>query len=148
MSSIRLLLLLALLPVAAFGEDWQDYVSGSWVIEKDIPTSGIASLTQEEANEFIGTKAFYSKEMTRFGSTECNSPVYNVDNINESDFFSGTYNSFTELGISSSEIYQVSVSCDDQGAEWWEGGFLFSKDKDHLIVLIEGVYFELHRSKI
>ena len=141
----KLIIFLYLVAMNAYASNWENLVFGNWEVTRIIPTKGIAALSQTEAEAFVHSKFFYSKSETTYNKISCNSPKFKVVKTSEEQFFDGFYNTFAELGISDDFTYTVNVNCSDNNSDWFIGSFLYTKDINHLVVFIEGVFFELER---
>jgi len=132
----------------AFAQSDPPKFSGAWEIAMEVPTRGIVGLTQEEANSYLGTKISYSNESATFGDDICRIPNYKTTEIKEDDFFSGTYNSFKELSINGEYILRVELKCESKSKDWFYGSSFYYNDENRLLILIDGVWFELLRDEI
>jgi hypothetical protein len=122
-------------------------VFGHWSVTGwSCPVQGCA-LAPAQASAFRGRRAFYSDSLVRIGGTVCRGPRYNVDYWPATGLYGGSR--LKDFGIRADSALVVEVGCAPQvhsklDPRWqvW-GAFVIIKDSEHLLVVWEGVFFEL-----
>jgi hypothetical protein len=106
-------------------------------------------MSRTEAETWRGRVATYVDTVARFAEHSCRRPRYMVAYWPASGVYGGVH--LRDLGIADDSAMVVEVQCPSQpqaGADSrWRapGGFLLVKDPDHLLMVWEGIYFELTR---
>ncbi|TVX93804.1 hypothetical protein [Paenibacillus agilis] len=111
---------------------------GSWKISKVAGYSPIYVDTDESAN--IGKKASYSAQLARLDDTEIKNPIYTEKKYSKSKFFEEYRTHLSDIGIDDEEIRIIEI-------EDWSGpgGGLIIKNEQALILLWNGIYYELNK---
>ena len=129
----------------------QRAVFGDWrVTGSSCPAQGCA-FTHAQADAWRGQLAFYSDSVVRIGGTVCRAPRYEVGYWPATGIYGGSR--LKDFGIRGDSALIVEVGCPAQSGREpdhrWEvwGAFVLVKDSDHLLVLWEGVFFELTRTR-
>jgi hypothetical protein len=122
-------------------------VFGHWSVTGwSCPAQGCA-LARAQAAAFRGRPAFYSDSLVRIGGTVCRGPRYNIGYWPATGLYGGSR--LRDFGIRADSALVVEVGCAAQphsGSDpRWQvwGAFLIIKDSEHLLVVWEGVFFEL-----
>ncbi|HSD30308.1 MAG TPA: hypothetical protein VLB49_00215 [Gemmatimonadales bacterium] len=126
----------------------QQAVFGEWRVTGSMcPTE--CAISQREAESWRGRIATYDDTLARFDAHRCARPRYTVGYWPASGVYGGAR--LQDLGISGDSAMVVDVQCPTRPQEgpdprWQEpGGFLIVKDRNHLLMVWEGVFFELTR---
>jgi uncharacterized membrane protein len=118
-----------------------DVLEGNWhVVGHHAP--GIAAMSAQEADGWVGRKARFSRSIAQFGKNACPSPTYETRNLTDQAFAQEFRVQSTDLGLRS-PIQMVEVRC----AGSWDGpgNRLLVKGPNELLTLWDGVFFELRR---
>lgn len=123
-------------------------IFGTWrVTGWKCPTD--CALSPGEADAWRGRTATYQRSWARFADHACPMPRYHPDHWPAGGRYGGA--SLQQLGVTGDSALVIEVRCRSQrraGSDpRWQvpGGFLIVKDRDHLLVVWEGVFFELTR---
>jgi hypothetical protein len=106
-------------------------------------------MSRAEAGRWWGRIATYGDSLARFAEHRCARPRYMVGYWPASGVYGGAR--LRDLGIAGDSAMVVDVECPAQPQVGpdprWEvpGAFLIVRDAGHLLMLWEGVYFELTR---
>jgi len=115
---------------------------GEWKVQRPIAYCPIFGMDEETIKNFIGKKAIYKFDMAQFDDEICNNPQYKEEVILDKDFFNGFHVYIKKLGITTDSIKVIEVK------DWTNpGSYLIIKDKNSLITVWDGVFFELVRIK-
>ena len=141
--------LIGLLAVtAACSPPAQDAVFGQWRVTGTIYI-GESAMSRAEAESWRGRVASYGKTHAQFAEHACDRPRYGVGYWPASGLYGGAR--LRDLGIADDSAMVVEVRCPTQpqtGSDpRWQvpGAFLIVKDRDHLLMVWQGLYFELTR---
>jgi hypothetical protein len=122
-------------------------VFGHWrVTGWSCPAQGCA-LARAQAAAFRGRPAFYSDSLVRISGTVCREPRYKIGYWPATGFYGGSR--LKNFGIRADSALVVEVGCaakpDSRSDPRWQvwGAFLIVKDAEHVLVVWEGVFFEL-----
>lgn len=126
-------------------------VFGHWRVSGSSCSAQGCALTRAQADAWRGRPALYSDSLVRIGGTVCRRPRYNVAYWPSTGVYGGSR--LEDFGIRGDSALVVQVECpakprSEPDPRWqvW-GAFLLVKDSDHLLVLWEGVFFELTRER-
>jgi hypothetical protein len=121
---------------------------GSWrVTGSTCPTE--CAISRVEADAWRGRTARYEESGVRFAEISCKGPRYNVSYWPATGLYGGAR--LTDLGITADSVLVIDLQCPTQprtGSDpRWQvaGSFLIVKNRDHLLAVWEGVFFELTR---
>ena len=120
---------------------------GEWIVSRHIPTSGVSAITYDEAKEYEGEIVVYNDNLVKFGKKQCSQPQYNIRKNNKTTFETETYNNFSELEIKGKLLYEVTIKCGAEIPRHLYASHFFFENKNRLLFLIKGVWFELIRKK-
>jgi hypothetical protein len=119
-------------------------VFGKWrVTSATCPNVCAMSLTEAEA--WRGRTATYSPTLARFGTDSCDSPKYNTGTWGQSVFIGGFRMPASRFGIMADSTTVVDIWCPERLRV--PGGFLLVKDARHLLMVWDGIVFELTRNE-
>lgn len=119
-----------------------DSFFGEWRVKKPIAYCPIYGMDDKTINSYIGKKAIYKLDAARFDNEICNNPQYKKEIVSNEDFFVGFHIEIKNLGISSDTIKVIEIK------GWTNpGSYLIIKNKNSLITVWDGVFFELERIK-
>lgn len=115
---------------------------GEWIVVQEIARNPIYALSNEEIESIIGKKVIYKTDVVIFGERICNQPKYDEECISDSEFFIENRLELRSLGINENTVKTITIWERD---EVWvnPGGFFIVKNGNTLIMLWDGVYFEL-----
>lgn len=121
---------------------------GNWrVTGSRCPTE--CAMSRPEADAWRGRTATYEDSAVRFADTSCKGPRYSVGYWPATGLYGGAR--LADLGVTADSVLVIEVRCPAQrrtGSDpRWQvpGSFLLVKDRDHLLAIWEGVFFELTR---
>lgn len=124
----------------------QDYY-GQWTV-KSVLAYGIGTYSESDAKKLIGSslsfsadKAVYYNDTPSAGAITAKNPNYQESTLSAEDFLTNFHTTFDKLGITAGSINAVYVSNPDAG-----GCTLLVKDKNSMILVAGGTYFELTRT--
>lgn len=119
-----------------------DAVAGSWRVAAH-QAPGVAALSGQEADTWVGRTAGYSRELARFGTQECSWPSYEMGSLADDRAFAAEFGVPSAAGSLSTPVRVVEVRCDGR----WEGPGrrLLVKGPNQLLTVWDGVFFELRR---
>lgn len=126
-----------------------EMILGEWVISNYYPIVGASKIGDREAQDFIGKSVTYGLTQVIFNnSVVCSDPHYRIELASGwgGDLFSKSY-TYGDLNISNKKIQQVTIYEDNQYIEinCSPVSFFFIKDKNTLLLLEDGVYFDMKR---
>lgn len=147
MSALLLLLSVALnvMPAQATPER---AVFGRWHVTGVLCPAG-CGIGQTAADAWRGRSGQYSDTLARFHDSSCRKPRYATGYWPASGSYGGAR--LTELGISADSVLVVEVRCPSaphRGSDpRWQapGAFLVVTSRDRLLLVWQGVFFELSR---
>lgn len=145
MARLVLLFLVAVM-MTARSTDPLSQIWGCWAIKKALPTTNISALTDAQVKKLIHRRIVYSPECARSGKTILRPPGYSVESLSEVQFFEGNHIPLTQLGITEPRVTVIDLTSADTSAEPFVGATLFV-GSGKVIILYEGVYFELQKVK-
>ena len=136
--------IVAALSVAPLPPGDASAVFGRWHISSD-SCPNVCAMSRAESQAWHGRKASYDSTIARFGQDSCLHPLYLARVRTEADFLDNDRISMRQLGITTSTVTVVDIRCPGD----WDspGASLIVKDKDHIIAMSDGVYFELKRDQ-
>ena len=108
------------------------------------------AISPAEADAWRGRTATYENSLVRFAENSCRDPRYNAGYWPATGIYGGAH--LTDLGITADSALVIDLECPTQprtGSDpRWQvpGAFLLVKDRDHLLAIWEGVFFELTRA--
>lgn len=114
---------------------------GDWKVTKRAGESKIYALSEEEISSFIGTTFTYGDKEYKNGSDEIKITSYEEGLETADQFYSDFSIELADIGIEEDSVPTVSLDAESN----FFGANIFVKDKDTLIVLYEGVFFEAVR---
>lgn len=127
----------------------QEIFYGKWVITKCVARNKISTYSKEDTKGIIGKKMVYSEDLIIFNNVILKKPYYHKSVVRRSEFNAGTNNivTFKNLGIKSESVISVEVYKNSKLA--WEdpGSSFFIINKDSLIMIDNGDFFELSREQ-
>lgn len=147
-----LLLILCLTTVYVGGAETNlgpSAIYGHWVVKRLIPTSNVQASPQS-LDRLVGTRISYSASEARLGNQQpVKDPKYKVRRVSEDDFYSDTKIALREIGIRAHFVIEVDL-VDTQGRDIpvkGPGTSLFVRNRNDLVTLWDGGYFEMVRTK-
>ena len=121
---------------------------GTWRVTGSIcPTN--CAMSRTEADAWRGRTARYQPSLARFAHHSCWSPRYSAGYWTADGRYGGAR--LWQFGVTGDSVLVIEVQCRDQRQVGldprWQvpGAFLIVKDRDHLLMVWEGVFFELTR---
>ena len=130
---------------------------GKWVIHRELPTGTISCWGEKEARAIIGTEIEYTADSFRWRHIVVKHPTIDVAVVragqfpreNSSPSVNGSQVSFRQLGISASEIKQVSISHAPaeitRATTEIPGDVALLKNHNAIVFSVCNVYFEAKR---
>lgn len=125
-------------------------VFGRWqVTASACPTD--CAMSRTAAESWRGRAALYEDSIARFGEHSCKRPRYIADYWPGEGVYGGAR--LKDLGIRDDSALVIDIECPSEsrpGADprWTApGSFLIVRDRDHLLMVWEGVFFELSRDR-
>jgi hypothetical protein len=106
-------------------------------------------MSPSEADTWRGRTAIYEASLARFADDSCDRPRYAVSYWSANGLYGGAR--LMDLGIIADSVMTIAVGCPTQPTTGsdprWRapGAFLIVKDRDHLLTVFDGVFFELTR---
>jgi hypothetical protein len=88
---------------------------GKWRITNWI-CKGVAALTGEEANAYIGTSISFQPELAANFGDSCTSPDYKIDTVNTDEYLNNEYPEINrkDFNISTDKIIVITITCKSQ----------------------------------
>lgn len=130
------------------GAELEHAAFGTWrVTGWNCPTD--CAMTPAEADAWRGRTATYRHSLARFADHSCKDPRYSTGYWPADGRYGGA--SLLQLGVTGDSALVIEVQCKSRrraGSDpRWQapGAFLIVKDRDHLLMVWEGVFFELTR---
>lgn len=114
---------------------------GDWKVTKRAGESKIYALSEEEISSFIGTTFTYGDGVYKNGSDEIEITSYEEGLETADQFYSDFSIQLTDIGIEKDSVPTVSLEAKSN----FFGANIYVKDKDTLVILYEGVFFEAVR---
>lgn len=114
---------------------------GDWKVTKRVGESKIYALSEEEISSFIGTLFTYGDGVYKNGSDEIEITSYEEGIETADQFYSDFSVQLADIGIKKDSVPTVSLEAKSN----FFGANIYVKDKDTLIILYEGVFFEVVR---
>ena len=129
--------------------DKKELFFGEWTIAKNIANNKVSVYSKDEIEKRIGKKVTYSDSLASFDNNICSSPSYKKMIIITKEEDEKNYVKFADLGIKNESVTSVEVfSNKEQSKSWISSGSLFYvKEQNTLIMVDNGAFFELTRSK-
>jgi hypothetical protein len=132
------------------------YIYGRWVVRRLLPTNGI-SAGPRELNAVIGAVAVYSasRVQVRFPATQnarlenfvVEHPKYRFHLASADEFFRDTYLSPRDIGILREYVEIIEIRNADGSDVIKPATLLYVRDKNHLVTIWDGGFFEMVRQK-
>ena len=119
---------------------------GDWYVVQPLHTSGVSALSDSEAHSLIGRRVSYGPQAMRSGATQCERPRYDEVRYSQDEFLAANRIGAREIGITDDFIFEVDVRQESGSMCSGIGRIFFVKDATMLVVMHEGVYFEMRRS--
>lgn len=123
---------------------------GVWEIKNSIKTNNVYALSNEEQKEIIGQYISYEEDKVSYSENNYYmKPYYKKTVVSKSDFEFGYKGvTFEQLNIPQDEIIKIEIFKDSQyeKKEYRMFTNFYIKDENTLILVYEGVFFELKRS--
>jgi hypothetical protein len=104
---------------------------------------GIAAMSPEQAQTWLGTAAVYSRSAARFGRERCTTPAYVVSHLDVGTFMEQFRLRPTDIGIHSQPVTVITIQCN--GPWVAPGAIIVVSGPDRILTLWDGVFFELQR---
>lgn len=116
-------------------------ISGEWKIYK-YKQSEISSMTDKDAENFIGKSAAFDETVAILVEDSCTNPTYKIKNVNADDYALYQYKVKPEyIDIQDNKIQVVTVTSGNQ----FFNEFIKTND-NHIIAYIDGVFFYLEKA--
>jgi hypothetical protein len=139
-------LVTVLISIAALGQSVPSSVGGAWKVER-WSAPGISGMRDGVADSWVGRLARFDEKLVEFGPERCEAPSYRPRTVEAENYFIEGFRIYAkELGITATTVSIVEILC--RGKQWdAPSNLLIIKDKDHLLTVWDGVFFELTRPK-
>ncbi|QJC50752.1 hypothetical protein HGI30_03640 [Paenibacillus albicereus] len=111
---------------------------GEWKVTGDVASTPVSTGPDEALK---GQQASFSKESARFGDAETANPVYEEKTLTAEQFTQDYRMQLSDIGIDAGEVQTVEIK-DFAGPS----GMFFVKDDSTLLMLLDGVFYELVRA--
>ncbi|QGG54801.1 hypothetical protein [Paenibacillus sp. B01] len=111
---------------------------GEWKVTGDVASTPVSAGPDES---LIGQEASFSKESARFGDAETANPVYEEKSLTAEQFAQDYRMQLSDLGIEGESAQTVEIK-DFAGPS----GTFFIKDESTLLMILDGVFYELSRA--
>ena len=128
-------------------------IYGRWVVKRLLPTSNV-SAGPRELNAMIGATAVYSASRAefsaarvRFGVYVVKHPKYRLTRDSADEFFRDTYLSPRDIGILTEYVEDIDIQNADGTDVNEPATLLYVRDKNHLVTIWDGGYFEMVRQR-
>ena len=121
-------------------------VRGEWRVQR-WSAPGISGMTTERADLYVGKTARFEKRLAQFDVQRCDKPTYRQAFVQAEKYFLDGFRIYAkELDITARAVEIVEMSC---GQDRWTGPgeTLIVKDRERLLTVWDGVFFELTRSR-
>jgi hypothetical protein len=115
-------------------------VHGDWQVV-DFEQLGITALSPEEADDWLGTGAYFADSLATFGTYRCPYPTYRSDTTSAQAFYEGYRVDPSALGFGDTIVSTV-LRCPSRLA--WPGSRLYHRGSE-LVASWDGTFFVLHR---
>jgi hypothetical protein len=118
---------------------------GDWRVVRVLHTSGVAALSEGEAQGLLGRTVSYSETGMRSGVSRCEDVRYDETRYSPAEFLSANRIDAREIGVTDGQIVGVYVRrqsgalCPDLGSVF------FRRNATSLVVNYQGVYLEMTR---
>lgn len=122
---------------------------GKWVVTRDVATSHIFGLSDEEIKAFFQKELYFAKNVAKFDQDKnvCKNPLYTQRILTADGFWDEFRAQIKNLGINADQVTFYTI-CSKPDEDWDSfGEFFIVKDKNTLIAFWQGVFFELKRTK-
>jgi hypothetical protein len=115
-------------------------IYGNWKVVK-YAFSAMSKMTEEDAKEWIGQKAYFQEQKVVLPDDKCEKPEFKIKSVDTKTYLYNNYKSFMEsLGINQNEIKVITITSNNN---YFRD---IIKIDDNMIVLIkEGVFFFLSK---
>lgn len=135
-----------LTPIPTIAPD-AEHIMGNWVVSKNIGSSRYSTYSKEDIKNLIGKEITYNVNSISSNNKVLERPYYKVYMQSEEEFFEWYYTNFYRIGTKNKSIEVIEVYTDKALANPWdnEGNTVMVKDKDTLILYVNGEFFELNR---
>lgn len=118
---------------------------GEWKVIKQLPTP-ISGLSDEEAEEYIGQIFRMEEDRSGFAGDSVKYPTYSVKSVTKADYEDGNRVTLAEWGMEGDSIQEISIR-DDQAVAKDAYSTLADLINGHLVISIEGQYFDLEKQE-
>lgn len=116
-------------------------IEGRYIIE-EYKFSTVSTMTEEDAQSYIGREAVFHEDVVSIGDNYCYEPNYKIKNVKTNEYLIYQYKTNPELlNIEEEEIQIVSIS----GTEQFFNDFI-KLTEDTILVNIDGVFFYLRKA--
>lgn len=115
-------------------------LKGAWKVEK-YAFSAMAKMTEEDANELIGKKAYFQEQKVVLPDDNCEKPEFKIKSVDTKTYLYNNYKSFMEsLGISQKEINVITIT---SNKNYFRD--IIKLDDNMIVIIKEGVFFFLSK---
>jgi hypothetical protein len=119
-------------------------VFGKWKVARHFEP-GISSMDKTQADAWVGREACYDRTAATFGTEACTTANYVVNVVDADKYFLDEFRiEAKSVGIKPGKIHILEVTCND--SDWIApGSLLIVKNKEQLLTVWDGIFFELVR---
>jgi hypothetical protein len=118
---------------------------GQWQVKRVVAYARTHGMSQQTIKSYIGKKVVYTAERAMFDRKVCQKPEYRHNTYTEDDFYVEFFAHLKDMGIRKDSVEVVQVYT-PQGDAWINPGNAFViKDANTVILMYNGVFFELER---
>ena len=133
-------------------------IYGRWVVKRLITTSNVTAMTSAEAKAMMGSVAIYSASRVRFRVRASSRrfglenfvvehPKYRLTRDSADRFFRDNYLSPRDIGILTEYVEDIDIQNADGTDVNEPATLLYVRDKNHLVTIWDGGYFEMVRQR-
>lgn len=116
---------------------------GTWIIQKEVPTPNVNSLSLEQINGYLGQKITVGAKQIVTGQGTIKNPVYKQTVLTNDDMYVNWRIRLSDLGVTDDTVTEIDVANYRHETENGLGaGFILTED-NRLYTNIGGVFFEL-----
>jgi hypothetical protein len=117
---------------------------GTWKVVKHYEP-GISAMDKAQADTWIGKSATYEVNAAKFEMETCADARYTIRTVDDDQFFSEYRIPLKSVDIDVAKVSIIDVTC--AGSDWIApGSLLVVKNRDRVLTLWDGVFFELSKS--
>jgi hypothetical protein len=130
-------------------EDAKKIIFGTWVVTRQVITDPENFDAKTIKNLLKNKRITYSEKSAKFDNIECANPIYKETEFTNYDFFQKSRLELWILGIKEKTVTAIDVFEPNDPPTVWQsvGNNVLIKDKNTLVLVIQGDYYILERVK-